>query len=100
MCWVRRERACNFRADTVPRLYPQTVDPRLNPHFETSHRVTDREVAKFHADFFELDSNFFIDLPVKSGSRRFGALFDSTTWKSNLSRPGVPLSLRPLNKER
>ena len=58
--------------------------------------MTDREAAEFHADFFELDSNFLIDLPMKSSSRRFSALFDSTTWKSNLSRPGVPLSFRPL----
>jgi len=58
--------------------------------------MTDREAAKFHADFFELDSNFFIDLPMKSGSRRFSALFDSATWKSNLSRPRVPLSLSSL----
>ena len=62
--------------------------------------MTDREAAKFHADFFELDSNFFFDLPMKGGSRRFGALFDSTTWKSNLARPRVPLSLRPLHEER
>jgi len=62
--------------------------------------MTDREAAKFHADFYEPDSNFFFDLPMKGGSRRFGALFDSTTWKSNLARPRVPLSLRPLHEER
>jgi hypothetical protein len=58
--------------------------------------MTDREAAKFHADFLEVDSNFFLDLPMKGGSRRFDALFDSTTGKPNLSRPRVPLSLRSL----
>ena len=40
--------------------------------------MADGEFPKFYADLFELDSNFFLDFPMKRGSRRFVALFDST----------------------
>jgi hypothetical protein len=60
--------------------------------------VTHREAAKLHANFSKLDSNFFFDLPMKSSSRRFDG-FDSATGKSNLSRPRVAFSFRPLHEE-
>ena len=59
--------------------------------------MADGEFPKFYADLFELDSNLFLDLPMKSSSRRFDVLFDSTTGKPNLSRPGVAFSFRPLH---
>ncbi len=51
---------------------------------------------EFRSDLFELDSNFFLDFAMKRGSRRFVALFDSTTGKSNLSRPRVAFPFRSL----
>jgi hypothetical protein len=61
--------------------------------------MTHREAAKLQANFFELDSNFFFDLPMKSSSRRFNGLLDTTTGKPNLSRPRVAFPLRPLQEE-